>query len=488
MALDRGRSSWVFFLAALAVTASCTSWQRTELPSDFKHPTEFSERRITLLDGRKVILRGPWFEGDTLRGRTKNGEVASYPIAQIAKFEADRFSVTETAILVGGIAAFIAVGAASVDCWGTYSCPHIYAWNGSDWSFECAPYVGAVTPSLARTDAIPLRQASTAGDIVRLRVTGVPHETEHIDVLRLLVVDHAPGLLLGSDPRGSVHAVGPVVPPVAARDFRGCDALQRVLRSDSVLWESLPTGRDPTRDEDIRDGLVIEFPRTEDAQEAWLLIGGGQTLWAANITSEWVALQGETRTASRAIAATVEEDAFLGLSIWDGARWRHQNRVPGSVLDGSKVELVHLDLSAVQGDTLRVRLDSAPLFWAIDRVALAFGPEQDCSREIVSPSDVHTSQGRDARALLARRDQRACTMEAQDTLEARFEISAPPTHAERRCFVEATGWYRSAASKPGMRDDSSGSPGMQQPGGALSRYSVVRLREALERMAASGRR
>ncbi len=485
----------------LLVSVSCTSWQRVGTPPAVSRSDLAHDRvRVTLMNGVQILGGRPTIVGDSLWWGGDRGARTGVPIGQIAKVEVHRVSATRTAFLVGGIGllvATIAAGSSNMSLC-TFSCPHVYAWDGAGWAFECAPYVGAIVPSAARTDVNVLSRARPEDGVLRLRIAGVPGEREYLDAVRVLTVDHDPGSSVAADPGGRLHALGSLEAPTAARDASGRDALARIRGTDSLTWESLPTGRDPERAGDIRDGIQVEFPKPAHAREARLLVDGGFTEWATYMSSEYLRLQGgHTATRhgstgqeperSRAFAAALRRETFLEVLVWDGARWRRQALLPGSGPEHPRRQVVPLDLSGVKGSVLRVRLECAPLFWAIDRVAVEYGPERACVTKRLVASEAQDAEGRDLRRPLLRADGRVHTMEGQDTLDVRFVVGPGPGRLERTYFIEATGWYSPEEPGSGGPDRSQAGRVVREPHG-LSRLSVVRLNETLGRMAAAAER
>ena len=281
----------MFFLALPLLLISCSSWQPTlALTDPAARDKHYTQLRVEQVDGGVSVLRDPWFSGDTLYGGSE-----AIPIDRIAKVEARRFSPANTVLLVVGIGATAVLVAAAVFA-ATYevtNCPRIYSWNGTAWQLDSGTYAGAIMPALARTDVDNLDFARGLDGTLRLSVRGVPNETEHVDAIRLIVVDHDPQCTIAPDAGGALHALGSLTPPTAARDFRSRDALRLVRENDALSWESVPTGRDTARAEDIRDGLEMEFPMAEGATEARLVVDGRYSTWEAYLMNEYIQLRGK---------------------------------------------------------------------------------------------------------------------------------------------------------------------------------------------------
>ena len=477
-------------LTALFAVPSCSSWQQTQ--ALVARDNHYRQLRVWTVDGGAHFLRDPWFRGDTLG----EGSVA-IPIDQIAKVEAWRFSGPKTALLVVGVGAgaVLVAGAIYLLTYESTNCPRIYSWDGASWRLDSGTYAGAFMQALARTDVDNLDVVRGQGGNLRLRVTGVPNETEHLDAIRLLVIDHDPQCTIAPDAGGTLHALGPLTPPIAARDFRRRDILRLVRETDALCWESVPTGRDTARADDIRDGLEVDFPRIAGATEARLVVDGAYTTWQSYLMSEYIELHGrDTGAWCRTLAAdpaqarrfedAIAREMFLQVALWDGTQWRRQGAVPGAGPELSKRQVVRLDLSGMRGDTVRVRLETAPSLWRIGRVALDVGPEREFAVKEVGLGGAIDSRGRDIRSHLDHPDGREVRMESSEALDLRFAVDPTPAGRARSYLVSTTGWYQVHTSEVSEPDWVLADRLVQEPG-AMSRYSVSRTNEALHAMTAA---
>jgi hypothetical protein len=524
----------ILLVALSLLLVSCASWQRTQALSEpAAREKHYARMRVDLVDGPVLFLRNPWFGGDTLYGRTEvrvhnyhnsgpyvkheKGDTVAIPIERISKLEARRLSGSKTVLALVGVgltvALVVAVISASNDGPGggftggggssggggdcCYSCPLIYSWDGEAWRLNSVAFAGAIMQALARTDVGNLDFAQAQDGIVRLRLTGEPGETEHVDAIRLVAVDHDPQCTIAADPGGALHALGSLREPSAAHDFRRRDVLRLVRANDPLSWESAPTARDTARAEDIRDGLEIEFPRAAGATEARLVVDSRYTAWADYLMSQYISLHGRDTGAwyralaadpvrARAFVAAIAREAFLDVSVWDGAGWRRQAFIPGPGPELLKRQVVRLDLSGLRGATVRVRLEAAPSMWLIDRVAIDFGPERGFVAKEIAPREARDSGGRDILANLDLADGQAEVLESQDSMELSFVVDPMPSGRARSYLTATTGWYRIHTSESGDPDWALAERLIREPR-AMSRHSVARLNEALQSMAAAGR-
>jgi hypothetical protein len=285
--------------------------------------------------------------------------------------------------------------------------------------------------------------------------------------------------------------------PTKARDFKRRDVLSLVRQNDAMSWESVPTGRDPARADDIRDGLELEFPRPAGTSEARLVVDGRYTVWANLMMSEYLQLHGrDTDGWYRALAsdperadtftAAIERETSLEMSVWDGGQWKRQGSLPGAGQEVAKRQVLRLDLPPGGGEIVRIRLESAPSFWLVDRVAIDFGPEHAFATREVALTEARDQRGGDIRPLLGRADGDDYVMEPDDVGELRFAVGSAPPGLARSFVAQTTGWYHIETPESGEPDWALAQRLIEEPG-AMSRRSVTRMNTALQSMVATRR-
>jgi len=302
-------------------------------------------------------------------------------------------------------------------------------------------------------------------------------------------VDHEPsmGVAPGSD--GRLYSVGRLVPPARAADLAGRDALAAVRATDSVGWESVVTGRDPVAPADVRDGLELAFPR-RGATTARLVVDAQNTPWVPAMLTAFISMHG---TATQAwydslnarpaqlerFGAMMAREGFLQVSVWSGERWLPSGAIGAPGPELAKRQVLPLDLSEVTGDTVHVRLESAPTFWWIDHVALDPSDERPVQARTIPPATATDGQGRDLLPLLTRMDQRYYVIETGEAAELRFDVPPVPAGQIRSYLVRSAGWYRIRAAAEGEPEVALLDKLLLEPG-AGSRFSVDRMNRVLQ--------
>lgn len=501
---------------------SCMHWSEpksgVESVINEKQPDKI---RVTTVDGWVTELQSPSIESDTLVGFGFLGEkegVAQQlkvPLTDVKRVELRSVNAVPTVFLAAGVTLLlVGIIGAAVDDGGTtprqtysssgetMSCPFLYSWDGEAWRLDSGTFGGAFLEPLARTDVDNLMFARAEDGVLRLRLANELSETDHVDAVRLRVVDHPIGTEVVPDASasGAIHLVGNLAGPLSARDDRGRDALSAVQAVDGWGWESSPTGRDTAVAADVRDGLELEFQRTAGARQATLVLDGNNTPWAAALMQQFVAAHGRETDAWYAslnanpmaawmLGQRLAREGFLQVSVRTERGWEVQGLVWEAGPEVAKRQAMRLDLSGVEGEKVRVRLESIPLFWNLDRVAIDYPPidgvrPEPKVREVEAVSARMVADGRDVTALLAAVDGAKLVLETGEAAELLFRVPPLPEGSTRSYLAASTGWYRIHVPASDLApDEAAVRIEREDRPGALSRLAVARMNEALRMLA-----
>lgn len=344
---------------------------------------------------------------------------------------------------------------------GGGSCPHVYSHDGHGYVIDSEPYAGAIVEALQRTDIDNLDHLRERHGRCKLLVANGVEETEHVDAVSLLMVEHPPGVRVVPSFDGGLHTVRQPLPPLAAIDARGADILPLVSATDERIWSSNPFGRNPADMSQVRDAIELHFVRPAGAQTAKLLVNVQNTIWAGSMLKRLLELQGrelpgfyDQLNASEFMrnllsAALVREGALL-VSIWNGCEWTDG----GYIFDvGSRVakdQIVILNLENIRTDTLRLRLESTAGFWKMNSAALDYSADLPVTAVEIAPEKAVTEEDQDVLDALRAIDH--CYYEMSDP-ENRAELvfRVPPRAAklDRSYLLKCSGYYTIHAAAEG---------------------------------------
>jgi hypothetical protein len=369
------------------------------------------------------------------------------------------------------------------------SCPFVYSWDGKHWRLDSGTFGGAIVRALRRTDVDNLDFATTQTGVLRLKLADELPETDYVDGLMVLAVDHDSTVTVTPDEVGRLYSLGHLTPPDRARDFHGEDVLPLVSTADGRDWESSPAVRDTTVAADLRDGLELTFPRRSSARRARLVLDGSNSPWAAAMMLAYVSAHGRETQAwydsldatperTRHVFARLLQEAALRVSVWVRGRWEPQGAVGEAGPELAKRQVVPLDLSRVRGNTVRIRLESVPNFWLVDRVALDVSRPRPFKVTQLSPTTAVDSRGHDVRDLLTPVDGRFLTLKPGDFAEVHYQVPRLPAGRARTFLLRSTGYYRIHSPEAGDPDRALSGRVVTEPS-AIARISVSRMNRTL---------
>lgn len=462
-------------LACLAVVVTVACYRTTRISASERnvaghvaggHPVN----SFVLVDGREVQL-GPFdtlsVTGDNtlivIKRRTRPPRYDSLAVADIRHFTIRQFDGRRTfvAVIVVPIAVLGLLALAIL----ASSCPFIYAWDGANFVPVAEPLGGAITPGLARTDLSELEGITADGGTYRIIVGNEIDETQHVDALRLVAVDHPAGTRVVADRLGAPRVVGAAALPIAARDQAGASVLPELEREDDHWWPARTDG--PAFEAGrARDTLTLEFARPA-ADSATLLVHARTDLWGAYMLKRMLELWGgqvdqwyqlldhsvATRAANEEWARR-EEMWVLRLWVKEDAGWAEQQVVVGGGPYLSETQAIPLDLSRVSARTVQLRLHPPSGYWRIGYAALAPASSVPSSIHELPVAEVAAPGDTAARDLLAQRDGRHLVMpRIGDRVELRFTAPAAPAPGmHRTVFARTSGWYRVHTARDAPRD------------------------------------
>ncbi len=467
-----------FVTPLLIVTwlSGCTTWRvQTEPLQVVIAEQEPTRIRMTFLSGETREVKDPMVFGETVRGLwVREGfvdtmvEIPTDSVTQVEVLKTDRGRTWLLVLAVVVLPMAIALSTMETTTGRSggsnhsaeNSCPLVYSWDGSDWRLDSGTFGGAIFQPLARTDLDNLDYAAPTDGVLRLKLANELPETEHVDALSVLAVDHLPGVTIVPDGAATPHALASERSPIEAWDENRRNVLSELTWSDGWTWESTLTARDTAIADQLRDGVELVFERPAGATEARLLVDGHNTEWAAALVHYYVQLHGDSPPAwyasmnedadrARSTAETFARAGFLQTDLMTQNGWAPQGLFWEAGPEIIKRQVMSVDLSEVEGDRVRIRLESIPSFWRIDRVAMDFGPAPEFSVTRISPRSATTEEGEDVGALLRSVDGDEWVMSQGDFAVLELEVPPVPKGLERTYLLETHGWYQIDATASG---------------------------------------
>jgi len=330
------------------------------------------------------------------------------------------------------------------------SCPFVYVVTPEGPRLVGEAYSGAITKSTQRADLMPL--PALGKGTARLLLANEALEAQYTDQLELELVDHPAGIRALATAEARPILVGPSTPPTQVTDLGGADVTTLVAVQDGRSWESDLDAAATAPDPQLREGLVVTFPRPRAGTTPVLELQGGNTVWMDLVFGRFFALFGDSldaylaarddpASAAGALAWRQREGVDLSVEVSRGDRWERIGVV--SPIGPVAARRVAVPLPAVDASgPLRVRLTGGLGFWRFDQVALSELRSPEPGVIHLAAVKARQDDGEDVRSLLAATDGRYQVLaKPGERVELAFNLPETAPGIVRDAFLFTRGYY-----------------------------------------------
>jgi hypothetical protein len=273
--------------------------------------------------------------------------------------------------------------------------------------------------------------------------------------MKLLIVDHAPNTEIIPDAMGNMHAVAGAITPSRVWDENGRSLMKFVQARDDIAWQThLPTDSS-SQERHLRHQLTFAFPKPAGAKTAKLLVNAGTALWGSEMIKKMLQLRGNkvdrwyeaVNQGGPELLELIqfierEELYLLKVLVEEGEAWSQRGFISGGGPFITEDRAIPLDLSGVTGDTLTIRLNPPPGFWAIDYLAIDYGQSPAPEVKEVALTSAEDHNGNDISTLLSATDNSYQILPKVGDW-AKMSFDAPPQSegTKRSIFLKTSGYY-----------------------------------------------
>jgi hypothetical protein len=342
----------------------------------------------------------------------------------------------------------------------TKSCPFVYAYDGTQFTFASETFAGSIYKGSERTVIDRLDGLTSVNGSYVLKLTNERIETDYVNELTLAVVDAPPDVRVLSSDDGVFHTLRSTVAPSVCVDQDAVSVLNAVTSADSVFWEGGTRERFSRERSGYIDRLEAHFCLRKSNGSVKLLVSGVNTELAAFAFDQMATLCGSgyaqwmyrlehDPVQERRMRQFLFREGLLHVYVWNGSEWQKAGAFLDSGSELVKEHVLVLPVPFQAEGVLRVRLECTSDLWRIDRIALDESEDVNVQCTSVAPQRLSGSAGDDAVPLVAGKDDRYLTTMPGDSVLFAFDAPPPAGGLKRTCFVRATGYYHHWSSFAG---------------------------------------
>ena len=338
------------------------------------------------------------------------------------------------------------------------SCPFVYSYDSQKYVFDAEPLGGAVTRGLQRTDLSKLDFLKVDNGKYKLLVRNEVPETQYLDEMKLVVVDHPKGTEIITNLAGELHTISNPHKPIIAIDEKGNDLTRFVEENDYTFWQTKLPVLNYDSLNNLRHQLTFVFPKPQNQKKATLVINAGTALWGSQMIREMLSLygdkidnwyekvnnlSGEEIEKEQMMQFVVREELYyLKMMVKENDTWNSQGLIFGGGPFIAETKTYDLDLSNVKGDSLFIQFNPPFGFWTIDYIAVEYD-------EIIVPNytEIASSQAidmnhKDILPIISESNDEYQTMpEVGDYFLLEYDALPIVAGMERTYFLKTTGYY-----------------------------------------------
>lgn len=390
-----------------------------------------------------------------ITGYTTENKLVSIDVDSVLYVNVQRTNIAGTILANLGLIALITGGFLLILLATKQSCAFIYSFDGEKYVFDAEPLGGATTKGLERTEYSKMDYLSSIDSKYKILVKNEVEETQYIDELSLLAVEHDPDKIVIPDLNGNFYQIKNLVLPTSATDENGQNLLKVVSANDNLYWQTKLPIDSTLISFSQRHQLTFTFPRPVDKTNAKLVVNIRTSLWGSRMIREMLQLYGsylddyykkidEQKIEYQQMMNFIESEELYRLKYYtnDGSNWKLQGFINGGGPLISETRVYDLDLSNNSGDMLTIKLNPPYGFWTINYIAVEYEEYAKPNVNIIPLVSAVNQDGNDLIELLKTKDNNYVIMPTVgDYFNAAFEYQSGKPDKKESYYLKSTGYY-----------------------------------------------
>jgi hypothetical protein len=409
----------------------------------------------------------------------------SLPISSITRVDVfskdkERTSASHVASGIG-----VGVGVVGVIALIACNCPQVYAYDGNDYQFKAGLFSGAIYSSLEKTDYLPLDKLVSVNGKYKFRVMNNQLEEQNINRVLLTKIHHDAQTNVLLDRNGRIHTFQNPVLPISTSLTNDETGQTFKNRDGNTYWFNQK--HDSTS---VFGSVILTFEKQAGAGQAKLIVNAKNSLWAGYIFEDFTSLFGEKfqkyqsmqDKANKEKLDRWQKEQALSMMVYIETEkgWQLIDYFPTTGNTAGRDMIMPLNLPPSKENKIRIKLESAFMFWELDYIGMDFSTDKTLESRFVPASyAIKSNSSVSELASLASNDNEYCKLLQNEFLSIEFDGQA--STQEDSYFLVSTGYYHSLKQYEGNPDI--GMLKQFKKKGFFSEFSEQRFNEAQQLLA-----
>ena len=472
-----------------------------------RYSNRYKPKEKYVLDEAHLYLEDPEFNVTSYK--SSNVSIPLTSIVRIELYDPDSGNTTASwdntvtgcaiatagigiAAVIAAVIAAIVIVAILISDFSKGLCPFVYTYNSTGYNFTGEIYSGSIGPTLERHDYLPLPHADGSNNEYKIKITNELKEKQHTNLAELIIIDHPKQTRSLIDKYGTIHTLSDPQLPISCVSLSGQSVNQQLNKRDNCFYSGGENGEDQDfahaqQEENIMDGIILEFIKPVKTDTGKLIINGKNSLWMEYVYGQFTELFGnrynkwqeslKKGNAEKQRKWKVEQGIPILVYIETRYGWEFVDYINAIGPLASKDIVLPIDLSKSRSDTARIKLKYGFMFWDIDYAAMDFSANVPVEINYLAPKSATDQAGNDVSEFIENDDPLYLHQpNIGDEVVLTFDVPVLETGFERTIILHSKGYYepiRDYSGKPNIKYLKS----FKHPG-ALSKFSREKYHEA----------
>ncbi len=338
------------------------------------------------------------------------------------------------------------------------SCPFVYAYDGDDFEFSGEIFSGATQPGLERDDYMILPHAASFEGAYSIKLTNEVHEIQSVNLASLLLVDHPRDLSVLIDKNGKVQTFRKPDCPVTAENSAGENILADIEKKDSLNY----SGNVQDKSESGVEAVIMKFLKPHNCESAKLVVRAKNSFWLDVLFTKFhllfgeryrsVAAKQEAAPASKLNKNLLDQKIPLSVYVEKEGKWQFSGYFNIAGPMAMRDDILPIDLSGINSDTVKIKLETGFLFWEIDYAGMDFSKTESIYQSELTVSNALDKTGTDVKSIILAKDRNYLLLkEVGDEVILNFTEPAMQ-NTTRSVFLHTSGYYKILREPTGPAD------------------------------------